>query len=165
MSKKGFTLVELMIVIAIIAIIAAVAIPSLIRSKISANESSAISTLRTIASAEIAFSSSREADVAPANGQGEFTASLVDLQQPPSGGPGFLGDETLATSGQKAGYTFAVVTPGTNPLGNSIETTFDITAVPTSQNVTGIQNYFTDETVVIRSNTGAPANRGSLPIS
>ena len=101
-KQKGFSLIELLIVVAIILIIAAIAIPNLLRSKMAANEASAVGSLRTINTAQVTYSSTY--------GQG-YAAALVILS-PPAGGCGVpsvtlacLLDSNLG-GGTKSGYTF-----------------------------------------------------------
>ena len=143
-KQKGFSLIELLIVVAIILIIAAIAIPNLIKSKMAANESSAVGSLRTITTAEIAYSTA-----CPSVG---FAASLAELQAGatcPAASNEI--DNTLST-GTKSGYSFhnyaATGTPATQ---------FKINADPLTTS-SGTRHFFVDESGVIRFNPTAAAS-------
>jgi prepilin-type N-terminal cleavage/methylation domain-containing protein len=147
-KNKGFTLIELMIVVAIIAIIAAIAIPSLLQMKMKANEGSAISSLRTICTAEMAWQNSE--------GAGDF-GSLNDLS---TAVPPYIDEELGA--GTKSGYTFTVATV---PEAAGTAATFTGTAVPVTDNASGKRKFFVDQTGVIRQTTdGSDADETSDPI-
>src|SRR6266852_8810099 len=118
-KQKGFSLIELLIVVAIILIIAAIAIPNLIRSRMAANEASAVSTLRTLTTAYVSYSSTYGNGLPP---------NLNNLGNPPVGTPPDCGtagsglvDDVLAgkaaggtaTTFAKSGYNFTYV--GANP--------------------------------------------------
>ncbi|MCC6487663.1 MAG: prepilin-type N-terminal cleavage/methylation domain-containing protein, partial [Candidatus Hydrogenedentes bacterium] len=101
-KKSGFTLIELMIVVAIIAIIAAIAIPNLLRSRMSANEAGAAGAMRTISTGEVAFQTAAFVDT-DTDGVGDY-GSLAELADPDGAGatPPFI-DQVLG-NGQKHGY-------------------------------------------------------------
>ena len=150
--QKGFSLIELLIVVAIILIIAAIAIPNLLRAKIAANQASAVGSLRTLNTSCIAFSTS----------YGQFPAALTNLGPIASGGTASstsadLIDSVLA-AGSKSGYTFVYT------AGNSNQS-YTITAKPITPATTGQSMYYTDQSGVIRSDTsGSGAGASSTPI-
>jgi type IV pilus assembly protein PilA len=156
-QKKGFSLIELLIVVAIILIIAAIAIPNLMRSRIAANESSAVGTLRTINTAMVGYNSSYlqyPTDLSSLASPGQNAAAT-------STSAGLL-DTTLAVSGTvtKSGYNFTYA-PGDQQ--NSMYTSYAVNGNPVSLQ-TGNRYFYTDNTAVIRYNATAQATNTDTPI-
>jgi prepilin-type N-terminal cleavage/methylation domain-containing protein len=144
-KQKGFSLIELLIVVAIILIIAAIAIPNLLRSKMAANEASAVASLRTYNTAIVAYQTTYATDptgdfamLGPVSGGGSPSASSADLV-----------DSLLGITGNpvKSGYTFTYTPVAATPV-----TQYTILAVPSSTS-TGQRKFFTDQSGVIRQTT------------
>ncbi len=143
-KNKGFSLIELLIVVAIILIIAAIAIPNLMRARMAANDSSAAASERTIVTGEIGYFSAY-----PTVGYPATLASLGGAAPcTPLPASGCLIDNNLATNGAgagKSGYNFAVV-KALGPPPN-----FYTTAVPVT-NQTGTKSFCATDDGVVRTN-------------
>jgi len=150
-KQKGFSLIELLIVVAIILIIAAIAIPNLLRARISANESSAVGNLRTINTAEVAYQTSF-----PSVGYSANLPALAGAACPlpvPTSASACLIDQTLgaATAAPgKSGYFFTY----TQAAGGGDYLNL---AAPVTQGSTGVKNFATDSSGVIHFKSGAAA--------
>ena len=156
-KEKGFSLIELLIVVAIILIIAAIAIPNLLRSRMAANEASAVGSVRTINTAAITFNSTY------ADG---FPSALSEIGTTGTGAVSCQNAQlvdSLLTTGTKSGYNFAMA------AGSTVVTTvptgctagysdgYGVTAVPITVGTTGQRGFCSDATGVIRYNAAGTA--------
>jgi type IV pilus assembly protein PilA len=156
-KQKGFSLIELLIVVAIILIIAAIAIPNLLRSRMAANEASAVGSIRTINTAAISFNSSYGDGFPPNLSSIGTTGSTVSCQNAE-----YL--DALLTTGTKSGYTFKLVhgvtVLATFPAGCTAGYSdgYVTTATPVTAGTTGQRAFCSDASGVIRFNaTGTAA--------
>ena len=147
-KEKGFSLIELLIVVAIILNIAAIAVPNLLRSRMAANESSAAAALRTVGTANVTYSSTYNVG---------FAGDLISLGPStlPSSAAADLLDAVLGGSAVpiKSGYAFTYVPGVAAPTAAAPNPTFTITATPVGPNSSGTSTFCLDQTNVVGRDT------------
>ncbi len=145
--RLGFSLVELLIVIAIILIIAAIAVPKLNRTRMQAQEMAAVRHIVAIHTAQTQYYST----------YGKFAGNLSELGPPGGGAPGPSGADLLPADlagGEKQGYRYTIALA---PTG------YTVNAQPVAFNSTGTRTFFSDQTLVIRQNYGAEPATAQSP--
>jgi len=142
--SRGFSLIELLVVVAVILIIAAIAIPNFLRAKMAANESATVSSIHAINTAEIAYSSS-----CPGIG---FSASLTELNVSVLCVSGTNQIDSTLAAGTKSGYVYTYTPGATSPT-----LTYDLNVDPLTRGVTGTRSFYSSEVSVTHYNQSAAA--------
>jgi len=160
-KQKGFSLIELLIVVAIILIIAAIAVPNLLRSRMAANEASAVGSERSVATANVTYSSTYNqgfagalGNLGPDAGGGTTAASdMADLLDGTLSGVTANGQDTDTST--KSGYVFNYVAPQAAPTPTAPNGTYSFVGTPVTPSSTGQSTFCMDQTnVVMKDSSG-----------
>lgn len=143
-STKGFSLIEMLIVVAMILIIVAIAVPSFLRSRIAANQSAAVGSLRTLNSAQISYNSAY-----PTVGYASTLAALGGTSCTPPGPSSACLIDTVLASGSRSGYNFVLTNVSGTPASS-----YNFIASPQEYNYSGMNSFCSFADTVIRYSTG-----------
>jgi type IV pilus assembly protein PilA len=149
-KQKGFSLIELLIVVAIILIIAAIAIPNLLRSRMAANEASAVGSVRTINTAEVTYSTTYGIGFGPLGALGGPATCTA------SSGTSCLID-TVLSGGTKSGYTITTPLPTAAGTIAAPNVQYSVNAVPVVVGQSGQRSFCSDSSGVIRADPAGAA--------
>jgi prepilin-type N-terminal cleavage/methylation domain-containing protein len=144
-KQKGFSLIELLIVVAIILIIAAIAIPNLLRARIAANESSAVASIRTLNTAQISYNSAY-----PTVGYAGTLAALAGTSCAPPTTSGACLIDTQLAGGTKSGYNFAI-----SGVSGTPASTYQFISTPLAVNQTGTRYFCSFADAVVRASAAS----------
>ena len=147
-KQRGFSLIELLIVVAVILIIAAIALPNFIRSRMRANEAAAVQNLRNITTANVVYLTTYQIGFA------DSLPKLGGNTPTPDANASMLIDSVLG-GGIKTGYSFTYVATAT---ANGQVVAYSVNADPTTVGATGDKYFYVDQTSIIRQNTTGPAS-------
>jgi len=148
-SSRGFSLIELLIVVAVILVIAAIAIPNFLRSKMRANESSAVANLRNIDTAEVVYTTTYGVGYSPSLGALGGNPTVPDATQ-----AGLI--DSVLSSGIKSGYAYTFAVTSVDANGNALG--YSVNADPTVAGTTGDRHFYSDQTAIIRQNSTGVAS-------
>jgi type IV pilus assembly protein PilA len=159
-KQKGFSLIELLIVVAIILIIAAIAIPNLLRARMAANESSAVGSLRTIITSEFNYQQTYGIGYAPLTNLGSVAPCAPATLA--TSAAACLVDSQLS-GGKKSGYNVTTPTPAAVGTAAAPNNTFTAVAVPTVIGQSGQRGFYADQSGVIRFTTDGTTPLATSP--
>ena len=153
--QEGFSLIELLIVVAVILIIAAIAIPNFIHSKMVANESASIANLRNINTANVVYNTTYGVGYSPTLAALGGNPAVPDATQ-----AGLI--DSVLSAGSKSGYNYTYAATSTDANGNVLS--YTVNSDPSTPGSTGDRHFYTDQANVIRQSSTGVASATDPPI-